>query len=209
MPEPFNGWPVEAFDLLLRFDGVPALSTLEPYRAERERLVRDPMIALCAEVADGYTGEGHVWTIHRHHESWQRQIAVFQIAPHVVFWLELNLSGLSVEGAWWKADTTEVERYRAAVAADTGAELAHITACLQQNGYEIQGEKLKRVPRAYPPDHPRANLLRYRRLFAQRDFGAPDWLHTPRAVDHVRATFDDLHPLTSWLATYCCPLCPP
>ncbi|MFD8748133.1 hypothetical protein ACFV01_34850, partial [Streptomyces sp. NPDC059616] len=48
----FTGWPEQAMDVLWQLQGEPTRATRERYRADRERLVRQPMIALLNEVAD-------------------------------------------------------------------------------------------------------------------------------------------------------------
>ena len=51
-------------------------------------------------------------------------------------------------------------RWREAVAADAGAEVARLLDALAADGCEIAGDLLARVPRSYDPEHPRAELLR-------------------------------------------------
>lgn len=48
----FTGWPEQAMDVLWQLQGEPAHAARERCRADRERLVRQPMIALLNEVAD-------------------------------------------------------------------------------------------------------------------------------------------------------------
>ena len=199
----FTGWPEAAFDVLLQLEGDPSVAVLERHRADRERLVGAPMDALCADLADGYHGDGHVWGMHRDPWLWQHQCAHFTVARRIQLMLRFDLDGLAVEGGWGRADSGQLERYRAAVAADaTGRELAGLVAELHERGYEVTGDTTKRVPRDHPPDHPRADLLRHRSLMAQRHLGCDAWLHKPEAVDRVRAAFEDLRPLTTWLATH-------
>lgn len=48
----FEGWPEQAFDVLLRLEGEPTTEQRRALREEREQLVRQPMIALMQEIAD-------------------------------------------------------------------------------------------------------------------------------------------------------------
>ena len=52
------------------------------------------------------------------------------------------------------------DRWRSAVAADTGAEVAAILDGLAADGCEVAGDLLAKVPKPHDPDHPRAELLR-------------------------------------------------
>ncbi|HVX43481.1 MAG TPA: DUF2461 family protein [Mycobacteriales bacterium] len=76
---------------------------------------------------------------------------------------------------------------------------------------------MKRIPKGYPPGHPRAKLLRdtghpraellrHRNLIAERHLGCEEWLHTPEAGERVLAAFEELRPLTSWFADHVPPL---
>ena len=50
--------------------------------------------------------------------------------------------------------------------------------------FELGGHQLSRVPSGYDKDHPRADLLRYKTLTAHREYGAPDWLPTPKGLGY-------------------------
>jgi hypothetical protein len=56
--------------------------------------------------------------------------------------------------------------------------------------------RVKRVPRGYPADHPRAGLVKYRSLIAAREF-EPDAV---RDVEPVYRACDRLRPLLGWLS---------
>lgn len=63
-------------------------------------------------------------------------------------------------------DPERLERFRAAVADDSGAELA---AILDQGGWRCDPPELKRVPQPWPAEHPREGLLRRKGLVAWDD----------------------------------------
>jgi uncharacterized protein (DUF2461 family) len=60
---------------------------------------------------------------------------------------------------------------------------------------------LKTVPRGYPKDHPRAELLRYKGLVAWREWPPGAWLGTARAKDRIVEFFKLSKPLETWLRT--------
>jgi len=206
MSRRFTGWPTAAFDVLLELDGDPPAAVRQRCRKDRERLVRTPMIALLQDLADAdesyddFTVEGFVSP---YYGRWQHQYATIRIARNVGIGMAFDLDGLHMSGSWWTADAGQLQRYRTAIADDrSGTELADILQVLQERDRQITGTIMKRMPRGYPTDHPRANLLRYRTLVSQLPPGCEDWLHTPEVVEHVLAAAAELRPFTSWFATH-------
>jgi hypothetical protein len=194
----FTGWPPEAFDVLLRLDGDPPADVRKENRKDREQLVRQPMIALLHAVADADDAyeDFSVWGLGTMTWPWQHQNAMVRVAAKFEFGLRFDLDGLWVQGGWAHR---HLDRYRAAVAREpSGRELTGIIATLRDKGFDIESDTMRRGPRGYPADHPRAELLRHRLLAAGRPVD-DDSLHTPKVVDHVLTIFHDLHPLMSWL----------
>src|SRR5258708_36013982 len=72
----------------------------------------------------------------------------------------------------------QLDRYRGAVADDAaGQELLKIIGDAEARQIEITGhDRLKTVPRGYPRDHPRADLLRNKGLIAWKEWPAAAWL---------------------------------
>ena len=200
----FEGWPEEAYDVLLKLDGDPSPAFRESLRKEREQLVRKPMIALLQDVADADVSydDFAVWGFRIMLWPWQRQAARVVIERNVELSVTFDLDGLYVGGGGWFFGPVR-EVFRAAVADESsGPALVAILETLRARGYEISGDVMKRVPRGYPADHPRAELLRHRSLAAGRPLGCDGWLHTPEAVDRVLAAFEDLRPMMMWLAEH-------
>ncbi|MFD8305105.1 DUF2461 family protein [Streptomyces sp. NPDC059690] len=203
-PRQFAGWDEAAFDVLLRLDGEPSQEVMREVRKDRERLVRQPMVSLLHDLAwaDAAFEDHSVWRYGKTSWWWQNQSALVRVARNVEIGLRFNLDGLHVQGAWWYADSVQIARFRAAVAAEpSGTELGDLVSDLRRKGFDITGDLLKRVPRNYPSDHPRADLLRHRSLLATRHLGCDEWLRTPEAVDRVLATHEQLGPLLSWLTS--------
>lgn len=205
MSRRFAGWPTTAFDVLLELDGDPPATVRQRCRKDRERLVRTPMTALLQDLADAdesyddFTVEGFVSP---YYGRWQHQYATIRIARNVAIGLAFDLDGLRLCGSWWPADAAQLQQYRTAIADDpSGTELADILQVLQERDSQITGNMMKRMPRGYPTDHPRANLLRHRSLTSELPLGCEDWLHTSEVVDHVLAAAAELRPFTSWFAT--------
>lgn len=204
----FTGWPEEAFDVLLQLEGDPPQSVRERVRKDRERLVRKPMVELMEAIADADKSYSDYMVCHYGKTLWwwQHQATIVRIDLNVEIGTHFDLDGLHVRGAWWYAAGEQRERFRGAVADDaSGPELVEIIETLQSKGFEITGDLMKRVPRAYPPDHPRAWLLRHRSVLADRSLGCERWLHTPAVVERLLAVYDELRPFLSWLADHTSP----
>ena len=195
----FGGWPEEAPGVLLRLSGEPSRETREQVRRAREDLVRQPMIDLLSDLADAdsWYEDFAVWRYASTAYWWQNQCATVRVARSVEIGFRFSLDGLSVQGAWWYASPEQIARFRAAAAAEgTGRALAGLVSLLAADGYEIGGDVMKRVPRGYPADHPRAGLLRHRSLSAacELDPGAV------RDAGPVYRACERLRPLLGWFA---------
>jgi hypothetical protein len=95
-----------------------------------------------------------------------------------------------VAPAWW-ADSPSL-----------GAELPGISAAVEAEGFSVDPGReppLKRVPRSYPADHPRTDLLTWKGITAGREFGVASWLHTTEAKARIVATWQAAAPLNNWI----------
>jgi uncharacterized protein (TIGR02453 family) len=123
--------------------------------------------------------------------------------PGVGYYVQVDADGLLAGGGFRAHSTPQVDRFRRAVDDDrSGGEITDIVEQLRTDDFEIRGAQVKTRPRGYPADHPRIELLRYKEIMAAKAFGAPDWLATPNALDHVRSAWRRLGPLTTWVATH-------
>jgi uncharacterized protein (DUF2461 family) len=200
-PRRFNGWPTEAFDVLLKLEGEPSVEFREQCRKDREKLVRKPMIDLLNDLADAdETYEDFfVWSFHKMIWPWQRQVGVIRVRPNFEIALAFDLDGLQMHSSCWFSGQPQRELYRHAVAeARTGARLQALVDGVRDAGFHVSGDVMKRAPREYPQDHRRAELLRHRSLLTQKPLGCDDWLHTSETVDRVLDTFAELRPMMSW-----------
>jgi uncharacterized protein (TIGR02453 family) len=115
-------------------------------------------------------------------------------------YLQVDASGLFVAGGRWHLEPDEVRLFRTRVAdARAGARLTEILATLTTAGYRISEPELQRVPSGFDAEHPRADLLRSKRLTAARSFGSPSWLPTSRTAAEVTKAWRTMAPLLDWL----------
>jgi hypothetical protein len=187
--------------VLLELGGEPSRDTRERVRRDREKCVRRPMIDLLNDLADAdpWYEDFAVW----HYAStawwWQNQSAIVRVARTIYIGFRFSLDGLRIGAAWRHGDSEEIAAFRAAVAADeSGRSLDAILSSLAADGHEIRGDVMKRVPRGYPADHPRAGLLRHRSLTAACELESD----TVRDVEPVYRACERLRPLLGWLAEH-------
>jgi uncharacterized protein (DUF2461 family) len=197
----FHGWPDQAYAVLLKLDGEPSRETRERMRRDREQQVRQPMIDLLNDLADAdpWYEDFAVWRYASTAYWWQNQSAIVRVAPSIDISFRFNLDGLQIKAAWWYAGPQQIALFRAAAAADkSGRRLEDLVVSLAADGYQVLGDVMKRVPRGYPADHPRADLLKHRSLMAAREF-------EPDAVGDVEPVYracQRLRPLLGWLAEH-------
>src|SRR5260370_38200716 len=92
-------------------------------------------------------------------------------------YLSLDARGLMVAAGRYEMTPAQLTKYRKRVAADaTGAPLVAILSKLEQAGYELGGEALKRVPAGWPKGHPRARFARHKDLYIPKNFVLQAWL---------------------------------
>jgi len=115
-------------------------------------------------------------------------------------YVALDAEGLVAAGGRYMVDDAQLKRFREAVAAEqSGGALTGIVAGLRKKGYDVEGQELKRVPPPYPQDHPRAELLRHKRLIYWKRWPAEPWIATPKARDRVAQVWRDGADLEAWM----------
>ena len=197
----FHGWPEQAYAVLLQLGGDPSRETRERVRRRREEHVRLPMIDLLNDLADvdPWYEDFAVWRYASTAYWWQNQCAIVRVARNIEIGFRFNLDGLLIKAAWHYADPQQIALFRAAAAADeSGHALEDLVLSLAADDHEILGDVMKRVPRGYPADHPRADLLKHRSLIVAREL-EPDAV---RDVEPAYRACERLRPLLDWLAEH-------
>jgi uncharacterized protein (TIGR02453 family) len=116
-------------------------------------------------------------------------------------YVQLGADGLYLGSGYFHTATDQARRLRAAIDTDrTGKQLVKILAGLTADGWEVFGERLKRLPKEYDVGHPRADLLHHKSLIAGRAHEPAEWMHTPECADRIAAGWRSLLPLGRWLA---------
>jgi uncharacterized protein (TIGR02453 family) len=208
----FSGWPEEALEFYEGLEADNSKSYWTSHRAVYDDMVRRPMEALVAELADEF-GEPKIFRPYRDvrfsHDKTPYKTHIGAVLGGTSY-VELSADGLGTGAGAWRFDPDGLARYRKAVANNlTGPELVKITESLETDGIEIRGYgSLKSAPRGYPADHPRIGLLRHKGLAAFRGWPPEPWLHTAEAADHITEFLRATAVLRDWLITHT-GLCPP
>ena len=208
MPDAFHGWPenFQRFFIGLELDN--SKRYFDANRSLYEEAVKAPMVALIESLEDEF-GPGRVFRINRDirfskdKSPYKTNIAAYTTSGSNGGYVSLDARGLMVASGRYEVTPDQLAKYRAKVAAErTGAPLAAIVAMLEKAGYTRAGEELKRVPGGLAQDHPRAHLLRHKRLYIYKNFGLRPWLGSSSARKHVVKVWTDARPLNDWFAKH-------
>jgi uncharacterized protein (TIGR02453 family) len=198
----FTGFPPAAVEFYRAIEVDNTKAFWQAHRATYDDACEGPMQALLAEL-EGEFGTGKLFRPYRD-VRFSTDKSPYKTNCSAMIgtagYLALSADSLYVGGGRHDFHSPALDRFRAAVAAEaTGAPLAAIVAALRKRGYEVDGEALKTAPRGYATDHPRADLLRRKALYAGRDLSLGSWLHTREVIARTKKVLHDLRPLTDWL----------
>lgn len=205
----FEGFPEQALDF---YEGLEADNTKAywtDHRAVYEGSVRAPMQELLARLEPEF-GPAKLFRPYRD-VRFRKDKTPYKTAAaaaigddvHGGLYLQLSAAGLMVAGGAHGLTTDQARRLRAAIADDRpGRALVGLLDRLRAQGFDVQGERLKRVPKELDADSPRADLLTLKTLFAVQEHAPQEWLHSPEAADRVADAWRALLPLNDWLRTH-------
>ena len=202
----FAGFPEQALDF---YEGLEADNTKAywtDHRATYEASVKVPMQELLARLEPEF-GPAKLFRPYRDvrfskDKTPYKTAAAAAIGDDVQggLYLQLSAAGLMVAGGAHGLTTDQARRLRAGIAEDRpGRALVALLDGLRAEGFTVEGERLKRVPREHSADSPRAEMLTLKTLFAVQQHEPQEWLHTPEAADVVAQAWRALGPLNEWL----------
>jgi uncharacterized protein (TIGR02453 family) len=203
----FKGFPAEALEFLRELEANNDRDWFKANRARYDEVLVAPATALGEDLADlGRPKLFRPWNDTRFH-------AAPPIKEHVGlaigyegsggFYVELSLDGLLVAGGLHNPAPDQVERIRRAIdGSRTAAALTKAIGRAEAAGMELNEPDLVRGPRGYPPDHPRQELLRRRRLIVAKSQPTARWLERPAAGKRIREQLDATVPLVRWLRSH-------
>jgi len=198
----FTGWKGDfrGFFLGLRANNTKAY--FEAHRRQYEDEVKAPLVAMLAELEAEF-GPAH--RISRPHRDirFSADKSPYKLNIYADCerggYVALDADGLVAAGGRYMVDGDQLQRLREAVGNDrSGKQIAGIVAELREKGYDVEGQELKRVPSPWPQDHPRAELLKHKRLIYWKRWPVGPWIATAKAKDRVAQTWRDGAALEAW-----------
>jgi len=202
----FQGIPADALDFFARLTTDNSKAFWVENKPVYDEKVRAPFVALLDALAPTY-GNFTVFRPNRDirfakdKSPYKTNIAAStETEGGASIYIGLSADGLYAGTGYYYFAKDQLERYRAAAAADgTGAALEKLVAAARKQGYQVHGESLKVAPRGYPRDHPRVELLRHSGLYAGKPFPVASWLHTKATVKKVSDALNAAAPIAEWL----------
>jgi uncharacterized protein (TIGR02453 family) len=199
----FRGWPREALDFFVGLEADNTKRYWEAHKDSYQAAVRGPIDELLADLEPEF-GPSKVFRPYRD-LRFSRDKSPYKTNISAMLtrggYVEFSSQGLTAANGMHIMGSDQIARYREAVASDRfGPHLAEIVVALRKRGLDVNAsEVLNTVPRGYPKDHVRADLLRYKGLLARKHWAPGDWLHTARARERVVTFLRASRPLTEWL----------
>ncbi|HEY0829732.1 MAG TPA: DUF2461 domain-containing protein [Candidatus Dormibacteraeota bacterium] len=206
MAAKFTGWKgdFKGFFLGLRANNNKAY--FEAHRRRYEDEVKAPMLALLGDLEAEF---GLARRVSRPNRDIRFSTDKSPYKLNIYADLErggyvaLDAEGLVAAGGRYMVDDVQLKRLREAIAAEkSGESLVSIVAALRKMGYDVEGQELKRVPPPYPQNHPRADLLRHKRLIYWKRWPVEPWIASAKARDKVAQVWRDGAELDAWCARH-------
>ncbi len=227
----FTGFRPEAIDFLAELTQNNDRAWFQPRKAEYERLLKAPMEALVAALADRFAArgipleadpKGAVSRIYRDtrfaKDKSPYKTNIYASFPWIGRGSDHDASGEASRGAsgylsvmpgesyvgggMWMPERPRLEAFRAAILDDSG----RVRAALEDPGFLAafgpvhSHDSLKRVPPGLPPDHPMAELFRYKDVIFGRQL-SDDEIRSPDLPDILADDYGAAIPVLRFLGT--------
>jgi uncharacterized protein (TIGR02453 family) len=202
----FQGWKGDFKGFFLGLRANNNKPYFEAHRRQYEDDVKAPMLALLADLEPEF-GPAHRVSRPNRDIRFSADKSPYKLNIYADLerggYVALDADGLFAAGGRYMVDDGQLKRLREAIASDrSGTELVAIVSTLRKKGYEVEGQELKRVPPPYPQDHPRAELLKHKRLIYWKRWPVEAWIATPKVKDRVAQAWRDGAALEAWCARH-------
>lgn len=204
----FLGFSASAFEW---FAGLEQDNSREYFKATRERYeneVRGALTLMLQELSATFGGTVRVFRQQNDmrfapaspYKTRTYGVLDFTMPVKARLYADISANGVFAGSGYARLAPDQLIRYRAAVADDQlGARLVEALATAERAGLLVISQGLTAVPRGYPRDHPRAELLRIRLLLAGRLKAGVPGIDRDTALAHVADAWRAAAPLTTWL----------
>lgn len=188
-------------------------------KAEYERHVRGPMVALIERLAEDFQSFAPELVatprcIYRVYRDTRFSDDKTPLKTHIAasfpwrglprhegagLYIEVAPKWVWVGGGMYAPQTAQIAAVREHIAAN----YRQLVGIVESPGFRravgaLDGVRLQRVPRGYPKDHPAADYLRFRQFLAGREFPAA-FAHSPRFHAGVLGVYRQVAPLVRFL----------
>ena len=213
-------FPPEALAFLRALKRHNRREWFKPRKEKYEALVRAPMIAIVERLADDFrtfapdlvaSPKTSVYRVYRDTRFSENKTpykthaaAIFPsrgLPKHQGAGLYFHVSPKEVwvGGGMYAPDTSQLQAVREHLASN----LKRLKRIVESPAFRrevgsLEGERLKRVPRGFPGDHPAADYLRYRQFIVGREFPAA-FATSPRFYDTILKLFQRVAPFNRFL----------
>jgi uncharacterized protein (TIGR02453 family) len=202
----FRGWPVEALDFYAKLEANNTRAWWLDNKPTYDEAVKAPFMEL-SELVTKEFGPLHLFRPNRDTRFAKDKTpyktnagAHTEGEGGASYYIGLSAEGLYAGSGYYHLASDQLERYRRAAADDkSGPKLAAAVTAVGKKLTISNRDALKRVPRGFDADHPRAELLKWKGVHAGKEFGAPKWMHTKAAYDRITAVWREAKPLNTWL----------
>jgi uncharacterized protein (TIGR02453 family) len=203
----FTGWPERALDFYAGLEADNSKSYWMAHKTQYDDSVKAPFAELSTLVEREF-GPLHLFRPNRD-IRFSKDKSPYKTAAAAVtegeggaaYYVQISATGLYAGSGYYHLQNDQLERFRRAVDdPKTGPQLAKAVDALRKQRYEVDSrESLRRAPRGFDPEHPRAGLLRMKGMHVGRSFGTPRWLHTKAAAERIITAWRDAGPVNRWL----------
>ncbi|MEM8742044.1 MAG: DUF2461 domain-containing protein [Pseudomonadota bacterium] len=178
----------------------------EANRAGHKTGIVAPMQALMEIAQASHGGEIKLFRPHRDvrfskdkspYNTHQRA-ALHSIGPMALY-ASIGADGFHAGGGVYGFQPARLALFRDVVGFEDGAEFARLVAAAQSAGCVLMGETLKKTPRGFTPDHPRADLLRHKSLILIGRIPPDEAADAAKVEAHARAMWSAVAPVGAWL----------
>lgn len=200
---PFSGIPFAALDFYEDLEADNSKAFWTAHKQVYDEQVRAPLQELAAELTAEF-GAAKFFRPYRD-VRFAKDKTPYKDHQGIYFtqsrrYLHVSAAGMYVSGGIYEMASDQVDRLRRAVAEELpGQSLQAAIGAAERAKLTVTGQQLTRVPAGYAKDHPRHELLRYKSMYANRDFGSPQWLQTVRARTEIVKAWRAMQPLIDWL----------
>jgi uncharacterized protein (TIGR02453 family) len=177
-------------------------------KARYETEVREPILALLEELAPEF-GACKLYRPYRdtrfsgNKDPYKENAAVSVFGPGSTgLYLELNANGLDFGGGYWLPGKDQLTRFREIIDdVRLHGDLEATIEELAEDDFELyRADALKRMPRGYPIDHPRIELLRLQHMVMFKVVPPSQWMFGPEAAEILAEQWRKVQVWNEWLA---------